>query len=303
MKRNSLILVFRFLIISLTSLVCLLNVACRDMIEDMDNLSPQTYDIKSLSMISVKNGDKTYRLNQYETTYLLWYDVSEWAKENGFTFIQKAEAGLTKNSASPGRDAFFPATKIHPADLITWCNAYSAKNGLDYVYFLDSDKKNPILHSQDLAVASQKTDGTVVTDTEGNVLETYDYSVKAVYANTSANGYRLPTKGEWQYAAQGGKKYGKTNFAGSDILSEVASLGKIRFPGSYKANELGFYDMCGNVSEITLDSSDKWGAYGGHYANSYDNLFYVRGNITSLYDIVKSYPNMFGFRLCQTVVE
>ncbi|MBQ5471794.1 MAG: hypothetical protein IIT58_07310 [Treponema sp.] len=64
--------------------------------------------------------------------------------------------------------------------------------------------------------------------------------------------------------------------------------------------------MCGNVAEVTLDSngsSNTWGAYGGHYANTSDSLFYVRGNITSLYNIISNYPNMFGFRLCQTIVE
>lgn len=300
MKKYPLPFVFTLLILLANSLLIF---SCRDMIEDMDSLSPETYDIKSLSMVTVKNGDKVYRINKYETTYLLWYEVTEWAEEHGFTFIQKAESGLTKNTGKPGRDAFFPATKIHPADLITWCNAFSAKNGLSYVYYLDSDKKNPVLHAQKLALASQKTDekGTVVTDMEGNPLVTYDYSLKAVYSDTSAKGFRLPAKSEWQFAAQGGKSYGKTKFAGSDVLSEVASRGKLRFPGSYKENELGLYDMCGNVSEITLDSTDKWGAYGGHYANSMDNLFYVRGNITSLYGIVKNYPNMFGFRLCQTV--
>lgn len=288
--------------------LCFLALSCRDMLADMDSLSPPSYDIKSLSMVDIKNGDKAYRLNQYETTYLLWYDVFLWAKENGFTFIQNAEAGLTKNTGEPGRTPYFPVTKIHPADLITWCNAYSAKKGLDYVYFTDSEKTNPVMRAQDIAESTQQTDtsGVPITDIEGNPLVTYNYSVKAVYCNTNANGYRLPSKSEWQYAAQGGKSYGKTKFAGSDVLKEVASLGKIRFSGCYKPNELGLYDMCGNVAEVTLDSSgssNTWGAYGGHYANTLDSLFYVRGNINSLYGIISNYPNMFGFRLCQTIVK
>ena len=281
----------------LICVLCFSVASCRDMIADMDALSPDSYDIQSLSMIKVDNKEKSFRLNQYETTYLLWYDVLVWAKSHGFSFIQDAEAGLTGNSGKPGCTAFFPVTKIHPADLIAWCNAYSAKEGLAYVYFSDSAKTHPVFRAQDIADSSQKA------DEGGNAVVTYNYSVKTVYADESANGYRLPSKSEWQYAAQGGKSYGSTKFAGSDVLSEVASLGKIRFSGCYKPNELGLYDMCGNVSEITLDSSGTWGAYGGHYANTLDNLFYVRGNITSLYPIVQSYPNMFGFRLCQTMTE
>ena len=290
------------------SILCLLAFSCRDMISDMEELSPETNEIKSLSMVEVTKGSTTYRLNQYETTYLLWYDVFEWGKEHGFSFIQKAEAGLTHNSEEPGSTAFFPVTKIHPADLITWCNAYSAKKGLAFVYFSDSEKTKPVMHAQDIADSTQQTDdyGVPLTDMNGKILVTYNFSVKAVYSKTEAKGYRLPSKSEWQYAAQGGKNYGITNYAGSNDLSEVASLGKIRIPGSYKPNELGLFDMSGNVAEITLDSSgssNTWGAYGGHYANTQNNFFYVRGNIESLYHIVSSYPNMFGFRLCQTVTE
>ena len=76
----------------------------------------------------------------------------------------------------------------------------------------------------------------------------------------TANGYRLPTEVEWEYAARGGngltgKQY---TYAGSDTLSEVAwywgnSDNKTHEIKTKKANSLGLYDMSGNVQEWCWD--------------------------------------------------
>jgi len=70
--------------------------------------------------------------------------------------------------------------------------------------------------------------------------------------------YRLPTEAEWEYAAKGGNKFGKCNYSGSNIIEEVAwykknGNGQTHPVGQLKPNEIGIYDMCGNVAEWCAD--------------------------------------------------
>ena len=127
-------------------------------------------------------------------------------------------------------------------EAVVFCNRLSELQGLTPCYYSNKDYTQIFGKSQ-----------------SGDESWTISFpSFTTVYWNPSANGYRLPTSSEWEFAARGGPKSLGFNYAGSNSLEEVAWAGNIYGPSSKnqpqpvglkKANELGLYDMSGNISE------------------------------------------------------
>ena len=71
--------------------------------------------------------------------------------------------------------------------------------------------------------------------------------------------FRLPFETEWEFAARGGKKTTNKKYSGSDNVEDVSwykdnSDGKTHAVATKKPNELGIYDMSGNVWEFNQDN-------------------------------------------------
>ena len=106
----------------------------------------------------------------------------------------------------------------------------------------------------------------------------------------------LPTSDEWQFAFKGGNKSRGYKYSGSNIVSDVAwysgnSNGETHGVKQLQPNELGFYDMSGNIAELILDYSSHY--LGGSY--NFSEAFCVyNAAVTNRY---VDYEKSTGFRI------
>ncbi len=122
--------------------------------------------------------------------------------------------------------------------------------------------------------------------------------------NEKANGYRLPTFEEWEYAAKGGENY---TYSGSDNIDEVAwhygnSDVRIQPVAQKKANGYGLYDMSGNVEEWVWGDrygrEDEYGHALGGAVSLNTKFFEVKDLSSHLIDKSKC-ERYRGFRLAR----
>lgn len=118
--------------------------------------------------------------------------------------------------------------------------------------------------------------------------------------NLSGLTFRFPTGVEWEFAAHGGNKSKGYTYSGSNTVDEVAwysgNSSYIHEVGKKQANELGLYDMSGNVSEWISNYYSSYYYYykGGNYGTSYT---YCQITNVNSYDYYTDYSRGYGMRL------
>ncbi|MGG6311844.1 formylglycine-generating enzyme family protein [Paenibacillus macerans] len=162
-----------------------------------------------------------------------------------------------------------PVEMVSWYDVVEYCNQRSIKEGLEPYYNIDKSKIDPNNKSEN------------------------DHMKWIVTINEEANGYRLPTEAEWEYAAGGGQMSKGYKYSGSNKADEVAwywrnagdqylsgdwnwpiienNHTKTQSIGDKKPNELGLYDMSGNVREWC------WNWYGNELDSDSGSFRSVKG--------------------------
>lgn len=243
--------------------------ACADSPTDPDTVA------QSVKFVTIPAGSLSIPSSGVEETRLL--EIPYDFEMSSFEITQEEFQGLMDINPSWHQGAIYPEWKKRPVEHVTWfdavlfCNELSKRRGLTPVY----------------------TYGIV-----NGELKTGVVGLTKLEINENANGYRLPTVAEWEYACRAGTT---TAFYTGDLIGagldcnvpeSVAEragwfctntvdnahpIGQTKVAGLKEPNNFGLYDMHGNVWEWCQEENT---VLGGSWANP---PFYAQSNPSAVY--------------------